>query len=128
MDFVWLAIILCALSLMLVAVFVVSINRRLLVVEKNIETQVESLKHELDMVSSAAIGVGQRLINVEKKLNVSIEKQQQLEMNSADNTSYTQAAALVDSGADIDELIDSCGLPEAEASLLALLKKKASQR
>ena len=45
--------------------------------------QLMGLRAELRAVSSAAMGVGQRLITVEKKLNAAIEKQQHLEFSGS---------------------------------------------
>ena len=67
--------------------------------------------------------IRKREIAIEKKLNHTIEKQQQFEHVSFDGQSYSQAASLVDCGADVDQLVESCGLPRAEAQLMTLLKK-----
>ena len=68
------------------------------------------------------MGVGQRLINVEKKLKLSIEKQLQMEMTNVDYLPYHQAASMAEDGADVEQLVERCGMPEAEANLLTLLK------
>ena len=44
-------------------------------------------------------------------------------MNDADGRLYTRASKMVDLGADLDELMEECDLPKAEAELLLTLKK-----
>ena len=89
---------------------------------------IAALEAEISAVNGAAIGVGQRLIAVEKKLKLSIEHQQQkMDDSHVDIQPYDQATTLAEQGADIQQLVDQCGLPEAEASLLSLLQASARQ-
>ncbi len=88
--------------------------------------RVAALREELSAVNGAAIGVGQRLIAVEKRLKLSI-KQQQMDVSNIDIQPYDQAATMAEQGADVQQLVDRCGLPEAEASLLSLLQSSGRQ-
>jgi hypothetical protein len=89
---------------------------------------IAALEAEIAAVNGAAIGVGQRLIAVEKKLKLSIEHQQQkVDDSHVGIQPYDQATTLAEQGADIQQLVDQCGLPEAEASLLSLLQASARQ-
>lgn len=89
---------------------------------------IAALEAEISAVNGAAIGVGQRLIAVEKKLKLSIEHQRQkMDDSHVDIQPYDQAKTLAEQGADIQQLVDQCGLPEAEASLLSLLQASARQ-
>jgi len=56
-----------------------------------------------------------------------MEKQQQLELSAADYLPYQQAVELVEKGASVSQLVADCGIPEAEASLMALLKTKSKR-
>lgn len=89
--------------------------------------QIAVLRAELSDVNGAAIGVGQRLMAVEKKLKLSIEQQQKMDVDNVDIQPYDQAATMAEQGADVQQLVDRCGLPEAEASLLSLLQSSARQ-
>ena len=91
-------------------------------------SRIAALEAEISAVNGAAIGVGQRLIALEKKLKLSIENQQQkMDDSRVDIQPYHQATTLAEQGADIQQLMDQCGLPEAEASLLSLLQASARQ-
>lgn len=89
--------------------------------------RVATLTAEISAVNGAAIGVGRRLIAVEKRLKLSIEQHQKLDGSNVDIQPYDQAATMAEQGADIQQLIDRCGLPEAEASLLSLLQSSVRQ-
>lgn len=122
MIMVWAGLVVCCVAVIMTAVLAFQFSKRLQQHEQRAEQQVKALKQELTVVSKAAIGVGQRLMTVEKKLNISIEKQQQLASSSGDQQPYNYAASLAESGASAEQIMDSCGLSEAEANLLALLK------
>ncbi len=77
----------------------------------------QRLERELTGSNSAAIGMGQRLIALEKRLlNEEKSSRQAPEANSA--YPYAQAAQLFQSGLDVDEVARRCGMSRAEASLL----------
>ena len=119
---VWLVLSLCLVVAVAVSIYAVVLAKRLVVVEQAAAQQVQALKHELAVVNSAAMGVGQRLIHVEKKLKLAMEKQQKMEMTNVDYLPYSHASI---AGVDVDQLADRYGLPEAEANLLSLLKTAA---
>jgi len=121
----WLAIGLVLLLLMIGGYFTVAHQQQLRTVHNDFERQLEQIREELSVVTNAAVGVGKHLIAVEKKLALSMEKQQHLEMSAADYLPYQQAVDLVEKGASVSQLVADCGIPEAEASLMALLKAKS---
>lgn len=125
MMLVWGVLIVCCIAVLMTALLALQLNRRLQRLEHQAEQQVKALKQELGVVSRAAIGVGQRLMTVEKKLNISIEKQQQLASSHGDQQPYNYAASLAEGGASAEQIMASCGVSEAEAKLLALLKNHA---
>jgi hypothetical protein len=77
--------------------------------------QLIALRTELRAVNSAAMGVGQRLITVEKKLNAAIEKQQHLEV-SGSNLLPTLSGPV-----SAEQLVERYGFSEVEARLIARL-------
>lgn len=105
--------------------------RRLLERNKH-ETQmlVQSLRNETHAMGSGSIGVGQRLLEVEKKLNLAMERQADLEQKDTGSLPYNYAIRLVEMGASSDDLVENCGLARVEADLIALvhteLKKRAA--
>ena len=124
MIFIWVAIGVVVTLFVALCIFTLQLSKRLRLSEEKLSQQIRSLQHDLSVINSAAMGVGQRLMTTEKKLTVAIEKQQQFEMGSADYLPFNQAVAMVEDGADAEQLVDRCGLSEAEASLMALLNNK----
>ncbi len=122
MTILWLAFSGTAVVAIFACVEVYKLRKQYRQLEQSTADKVQKLQKELDMVNSAAVGVGQRLIQLEKKLKLSIDRQQQMELLNPDHTTYTEAASLAEQGAEVEQLIDRYGLPEAEASLLTLLK------
>ena len=124
MSLFWVAIALLVSLLLALFVYTLRLNKRLREFEEKLSGQMGGLQHDLSTINSAAMGVGQRLMSTEKKLKGSMEKQQQFEMNSVDHLPFDQAVSLVEGGADAEQLVDRCGLSEAEAGLMALLQDK----
>lgn len=87
------------------------------------ETQmlVQSLRNETHAMGSGSIGVGQRLLEVEKKLNYAMERQEELEQKDVGSLPYNYAIRLVEMGASSDDLVENCGLARGEADLIALV-------
>ena len=51
------------------------------------------------------------------------ERQNVLEMRPVGDRPYAQASELVHKGADIDELMETCGLTRGEAELLVMMQR-----
>ncbi len=103
--------------------------RRLLDRNKH-ETQmlVQSLRNETHAMGSGSIGVGQRLLEVEKKLNQTMERQADLEQKDIGSLPYNYAIRLVEMGATSDDLVENCGLARVEADLIALVHSELRNR
>lgn len=121
----WIVLVVCCITLVAVATYAVQLSKRITQVEQQAEKETLDLSHELAAVNNAAMGVGQHLISVEKKLKLSIEKQQQITLNTIEAIPYNQPTSLAGNGANADELVERYGVPEAEADLLTLLKSAA---
>ncbi|GIU50672.1 DUF2802 domain-containing protein [Shewanella sairae] len=84
----------------------------------------ETIKRELHELRSGTIGVGRRMLELEKKL---IQQDAKLEEGSQQDPQarlYTRAMKMVALGAGVQELIEECELPKAEAELLIRLHGK----
>lgn len=79
------------------------------------QQQLLALRAELRAVNSAAMGVGQRLIAVEKKLNAAIEKQQHLELNGSN------LLPMVTGPVSAEQLVERYGFSDVEARLISRL-------
>ncbi|MCF1426683.1 MAG: DUF2802 domain-containing protein [Shewanella sp.] len=98
----------------------------LTVLFKDADKQNDQLRQELKELRSGIIGVGRRVLELEK-----LFKQQQVKLEERAEQDpgarlYTRAAKMVSLGAGIDELVAECELPRAEAELLLRLHRKAS--
>ncbi len=110
-----------AVSALLLALF---IWRRLRTSEQKYYALVNVIRNEIKVMNSGSIGVGRRLRQVESRLNITAEKQQELENRDPGTLAYNQAARLMEMGADVDDLVSSCGIARPEAELMALLHRE----
>ncbi|OPX56789.1 Protein of unknown function [Oceanospirillum multiglobuliferum] len=128
------SLLLGALSLIAVFVAIYSIRQlsvlREQLAQNKVETEqlVQTLRNETHAMGSGSIGVGQRLLEVEKKLNYTAEKQVELEQKDSGNIPYIYAIRLVEMGASADDLVDNCGLARVEADLLALVHRELNKQ
>lgn len=88
--------------------------------------RIQQLEQELGALCSASVGAGEHVVKLEQQVQRIVERQNQLEMRAATDRPYSQASQLVDKGADIDELIDTCGLTRGEAELLVMMRRGAA--
>lgn len=84
----------------------------------NAQTETEELR-------AGIIGVGQRVLTLQEQQKTSWqqlqqlqEQQQALALNDPDSKIYSRAMKMVELGADLEEIIRECELPQAEAELL----------
>jgi biopolymer transport protein ExbD len=81
-------------------------------------------KKQVQVLASGSIGMGRRLVAIEKKLNLAVEKQSEI-LSKEGGVSYNRAMELLGMGATIDDLVSKCGLIRAEAELISLLKQES---
>ncbi len=81
----------------------------------------EALRQENYAMSKGAMGVGQRLVQVEKRLSSTMEKQIEIEQRDPGSIPYAYAVRLVEMGASTEDLINNCGLARVEAELITLI-------
>lgn len=80
-----------------------------------------ALRNEAHAMGSGSIGVGQRLVEVEKRLFKMAERQEDAEQSDSGATPYAYAVRLVEMGATAEDLVNNCGLAKVEADLLVLI-------
>lgn len=81
------------------------------------------LQSDFRALTAAARGVGQRVLEIERRQRNLAERQDQLDLYDAANQSYDQAIDLVHRGKGVADLVKSCGLSEGEAELIYLLHR-----
>ncbi|BCV66077.1 DUF2802 domain-containing protein [Shewanella carassii] len=99
----------------------------LTVLVKESDKQREALKRELQELRSGTIGVGRRVLELEKRL---VEQNARLDESMQQDPQaklYSRAMKMVQLGAGVEELIRECELPKAEAELLIRLHGKTAR-
>lgn len=124
MQLYWIALSLTALLALSALVLSWIAWRRLVRQQRQYQALLNVLRNEIQAMNSGAIGMGRRLQGVEKRLHITREKQQELENRDPGALAYNQAARLMEMGADVDQLVQTCGIARPEAELMALLHKE----
>lgn len=91
----------------------------------SLQEELNRLKRENKVISAGAVGVGQRIVDLEQYINDLAWRQNKQESRQSSLASYTQATKMASMGAQINDIIDSCGLSKAEAELVMVLQKKS---
>ncbi|HSC69408.1 MAG TPA: DUF2802 domain-containing protein, partial [Cellvibrio sp.] len=91
------------------------------------EKVVQKMMREVAASSSGSVGMGQRLLAMEKRLQASASKKPEKidYYNDDEFQPYSQAAQMFKMGMDCDEVARRCGLSRAEASLLEMMQKSS---
>lgn len=72
-------------------------------------------------LTNSALGMGKRIKQLDGKVqHVSVAK------TSPSEAAFTQAVRLAGLGASVSDLVESCGLPQAEAELMVSMKRQAA--
>jgi hypothetical protein len=91
------------------------------------EKLIQKLMREVAASSSGSVGMGQRLLAMEKRLQANTAKKPEKidYYNDEEFQPYSQAAQMFKMGMDCDEVARRCGLSRAEASLLEMMQKSS---
>ncbi|WP_394200773.1 DUF2802 domain-containing protein [Shewanella waksmanii] len=91
---------------------------------KESDRQREAVKRELQELRSGTIGVGRRMLELEKRVIKQDARIDESTQQDPQARLYSRAMKMVDLGAGVDELVRECELPKAEAELLLRLHGK----
>jgi predicted Holliday junction resolvase-like endonuclease len=91
------------------------------------QKQLKELSHELQVMTSAAYGVGKRINQLSEQIRELDDRQEEFDLKEQGSKSIQQAIALVQKGATIEELMDSCDMSRGEAELLVMVHKPENQ-
>jgi hypothetical protein len=115
----------CASSLSIIALIVSIKNGRTLAKQKKQQIQISRrLKEDNRAMSKSAIGMGQKVLETERRLNAVLKKQYAILNSKPEHPSYDQANRLIKMGASEDDLVSSCGFSHGEAEVLLSLNKQ----
>jgi hypothetical protein len=85
----------------------------------------QRITRDISIANSGSVGMGQRLLAMEKRLqnNPSNQAQPIDYQQDAEFQPYAQAAELLKMGLSSEEVANRCGLSRAEASLMEMMQK-----
>lgn len=87
------------------------------------QERINQLEQQLAALCTASAGAGEHVVQLEHKMLRLIERQNQVEMRASSQRPYSQASQLVHKGANINELMETCGLTRGEAELLVMMQR-----
>ncbi|TDR13351.1 DUF2802 domain-containing protein [Marinomonas communis] len=111
--------------LLALAFWAFRLSRKLKNFERAAHEAEQAQKKQVQVLASGSIGMGRRLVAIEKRLNIAVERQSELISKEGSSVSYNRAMELLEMGATVDDLVSKCGLIRAEAELISLLKKES---
>ena len=116
------ALTVAALSLVFVQGLV--LGRQVRSLRATLKERCDTLGRELHATTSGSMGVGQRLVSCERQLHELRTTLDEMRQKDPLRISYDEASRLVDLGADIDDLMNTCGISRPEAELVSALRKR----
>ncbi len=94
------------------------------------DAAVRILQNDLRALCNAAVGMGDRVNQLERRLRQLSERQEalglrqeQFDQEDPEVRSYSQAIKMAHKGAPVDDLIEVCGLSRGEAELVAMMHR-----
>ncbi len=91
---------------------------------RHLEKELQKTNKQMLEVRSVVVGLGQRVSEQQDIIQHLNERITELEQADSDGRLYSRATKMVQLGADVDELIEECELPKAEAELMMSLQNK----
>jgi uncharacterized coiled-coil protein SlyX len=95
---------------------------------RHLDKELQKSSKQLLEVRSVVVGLGQRVSEQHDIIQHLNERITELEQEDSDGRMYSRASKMVQLGADLNELIEECELPKAEAELMMSLQKKNSRQ
>lgn len=99
--------------------------RKVQKLQERLETDMRALRGEITAVGRGAVGLGKRVQMLQQRLESSERRQEDMEYKDVGDVAIIHASKLVQMGADSQELVNTCGLSKAEATLLSLMHSKS---
>lgn len=84
----------------------------------------QSLRHEFEEDRTRNLAIGRKIRELSEQVDGFGHRVDDMAMQDPDTRLYSKASELVKSGATVEELMQACDLPRAEAELIANLYRK----
>lgn len=91
---------------------------------RHLDKELQKANKQLLEVRSVVVGLGQKVSEQQDLIQHLGERITELEQVDNDGRLYSRATKMVQLGADLEELIEECELPKAEAELMMSLQNK----
>jgi ankyrin repeat protein len=115
---------LCASAASLLALVLSIKNGQALTKQKRLQVKInQRLQEDNRALSKSAVGMGQKVLETERRLNSVLKKQYAILNTKSEHPSYDQANRLIQMGASENDLVSSCGFSYGEAEVLLSLNK-----
>ncbi len=114
-----------ALVILSAVVLVVSllVSRQNVARIRSLEKQLKQARNDLKALTTASVGVGGRVLELERRLRRMAEKQKQVDLYDSANQAYDQAIDMAKQGVKIDDIVTSCGISRNEAELIQMMHR-----
>ena len=114
-----------ALIILSAVVLVVSllVSRQNVARIRSLEKQLKQARNDLKALTTASVGVGGRVLELERRLRRMAEKQKQVDLYDSANQAYDQAIDMAKHGVKIDDIVSSCGISRNEAELIQMMHR-----
>lgn len=93
---------------------------------RDLRERLQQMEQEIGALCSASMGAGEHVVRLEQQVQRIVERQNRIDMSVNAERPYSQASQLVNRGADIEELVETCGLTHGEAELLVMMQSASS--
>ena len=103
----------------------VHVLRKVERLQEQLNKDMKALRGEITAVGRGAIGLGKRVKLVQDRLQTTERRQEDLEYKDVGDVAISHANKLVQMGAATEELVATCGLSKAEATLLTLMHSRS---
>ncbi len=88
------------------------------------QAQIGDLLNELHATCHSVSAMGRRIMALEKHRQQFDNRLEEMVRNDPNRVSYTEASRLVELGAEVEDLMNSCGISRPEAELVTALSRK----
>lgn len=88
-----------------------------------LEKQLKQARNDLKALTTASIGVGGRVLELERRLRRLAEKQKEVDIYDSANQPYDHAIDLARQGMKVDDIVTHCGISRNEAELIQMMHR-----
>lgn len=87
------------------------------------EAQLDTLRNDIRALTTAAMGVGGRVLELERRQRRLAERQEQVDIYESANQPYEHAIQMARHGSGVEELVEVCGVSKNEAELITMMHR-----